>query len=41
MLYVHMNSPGSPRKSHIPHMSFLGFSPLLKNDENVHMTMLH
>ena len=34
MSYVHMNFPGSPRKSYAPHTLFLGFSALLQNDEN-------
>ena len=38
MSHVHINFPGSPRKSYT---SFLGFSALLQNDENVHMTILH
>ena len=38
MSYVHMNFPGSPRKSYVPHTSFLGFLTLLQNDENVHTT---
>ena len=41
MAYVHMNFPGSPRKSYVPHTLFLGFSTLLQNDRNVHMTILH
>ena len=32
--------PGSPRKSYVPH-TFLGFSALEQNDENVQMTILH
>ena len=39
--FVHMNFPNSPRKSYVPHTSFLGFSALLQNDENVHTTILH
>ena len=41
MLYVHMNWPGSSRKSYVPHTSFLDFSALLQNDENIHTTILH
>ena len=35
MSSVHMNFPGSPRKSYVPHASFWDFLPPLQNDENV------
>ena len=37
MLHVHINFPGSPRNSYVPHTSF----GKMKNDENVYTTILH
>ena len=41
MSYVHIDFPASPRKSYALHTSFLGFSAILPNDENVHTAILH